>query len=119
MGRKTWESIGHALIGRTNIVISRNTTYEAEGCSMATSLEQGVDLAAQQHNKIFIIGGGQIYTTALPLVSSIYLSQLHRDVEGNVFFPTIDPQQFRLIQEKTIQGTEDFTIQLFNRIALK
>lgn len=97
MGRKTFESIGRALPNRTNIVITRNMDFKADGVLVAKSLEEALRLApnkveglAQGNNKnpeIFIIGGGEIYKQALPLCEKLLLTEVESDAEGDVFFP--------------------------------
>lgn len=115
MGRKTWESIGHPLSGRTNIIISRNHNYQAAGCLTALTIGAGITLAQRNHQTIFIIGGGEIYRQAMEHASAILISKLHRDVEGDVLFPAIDHRHFQLQTEQTIYGSERFTLQQFIR----
>jgi len=87
MGRKTCESIGHPLPGRTNIVITRNPEFKAEGCLTANSLEEGLRKARELDNEIFVIGGGEIYKQAFPYARKLYLTIVESDAEGEVFFP--------------------------------
>lgn len=88
MGRKTHESIGRALPGRTNIVITRQKKYQAEGCTVVESLEQAIRSAkeAEGSDEVFIIGGEGIYKEAIPLLGKIYLTEVNADVEGDTFF---------------------------------
>ena len=87
MGRKTCESIGHPLPGRTNIVITRNPEFKAEGCLTANSLEEGLRKARELDNEIFVIGGGEIYKQAFPYARKLYLTIVESDADGEVFFP--------------------------------
>jgi dihydrofolate reductase len=87
MGRKTYESIGKALPGRRNIVISRNPHLEIEGCEVTNSLEEALLLC---NNDCFIIGGGEIYRESLPIAQKIYLTSVDCQIEGDAFFPEID-----------------------------
>ncbi|MDP3996509.1 MAG: dihydrofolate reductase [bacterium] len=97
MGRKTYESIGRPLPGRTNIIVTRNSEFKAEGCIVAGSLEgaimKGEETAlrqAQGDNKnpeVFVIGGSEIYKQALPYTDKLYLTLVDSDAEGDVFFP--------------------------------
>lgn len=89
MGRKTHESIGRILPGRTNIVITHNPDFKAEGCIVTHSLEEALRLAAQASgdDEVFVIGGGQIYQQALPLADKLYLTIIDKEIEGDVFFP--------------------------------
>lgn len=107
MGRKTHESIGKALPGRTNIVITREVDYQAEGCQVAHNLEEALRLAAlaQGNNEVFIIGGGQIYQEAIHLADKLYLTYIDKEIEGDVFFP--DYSEFKkVISESDWQENE-------------
>ena len=88
MGRKTFESIGRALPGRTNIVITRDLNYQATGCTVAGSLEQAIKKAEKTgSNEVFIIGGGEIYRAAIKIADTLYLTLVHATVSGDTFFP--------------------------------
>lgn len=86
MGRITHESIGKALPGRTNIVITTHPDYQAEGCIVVHSLDDALR-QAQGADECFVIGGGQIYSEALPLADKLYLTYIDKEIEGDVFFP--------------------------------
>lgn len=86
MGRKTWESLGRPLPGRTNVVVSRNSQYDAPGAHVVPTLEAAIDTWAQAH-EAYVIGGAQIYAQALPLASRIVATEVHAQVEGDAFFP--------------------------------
>ena len=90
MGRKTFESIGKPLPNRTNIVITRQTDFEAEGCLVAHSLSEALMMAQQMDSDIFVIGGAEIYKQAMFLADTIYLTEVHHTFEGDTFFPEID-----------------------------
>ena len=90
MGRKTFESIGKALPNRTNIVITRQTDFEAEGVLIAHSLSEALMMAQQMDSDIFIIGGAEIYKQAMFLADTIYLTEVHHTFDGDTFFPEID-----------------------------
>jgi dihydrofolate reductase len=94
MGRKTWESIGRPLPGRTNIVITRDAGYVAEGCVVAHSLEEAVR-AAGEAAEIMVIGGAQLYRQALPLADTIYLTLVHAEFQGDTRFPDWQPKEWR------------------------
>lgn len=89
MGRKTFESIGHPLPNRTNIVITHDPNYHQAGIQVAHSLEEALRLAssAQGDNEIFIIGGGQIYQEAMNLADKLYLTIVEGNPEADTFFP--------------------------------
>jgi dihydrofolate reductase len=94
MGRKTWESLGRPLPGRTNIVITRDAGYIAEGCVVAHSLEEAVR-AAGEAAEIMVIGGAQLYRQALPLADTIYLTLVHAEFQGDTRFPDWQPKEWR------------------------
>lgn len=122
MGRRTWESIGRPLPGRTNVVITRQAQYSAPGCQVVHSLQAGLDLARQAHEtETFIIGGAELYRTALPRANRIYLTRVRaRVADADVFFPDIDLAHWQLVQENDIPADpkNDYptTFQVWDRI---
>jgi dihydrofolate reductase len=96
MGRKTWESFPkRPLPGRTNIVVTRQAGYQAEGGVVAPSLDAALALAhGEQPEEIMIIGGAELYVQALPMTRRIYLTRVHGHVEGDAYFPGIDLSQW-------------------------
>ena len=98
MGRRTWESIGRPLPGRTNIVITRDTAYTAEGCVVVHSLDEAIR-AAGEAAEVMIIGGGEIYREALPSVDRIYMTLVHARIEGDTFFPEFPPDDWQIIEQ--------------------
>lgn len=93
MGRRTFESIGRPLPGRTNIVISRAPGYAAPGCVVVDSVEQAL-AAAGDSDEIMIIGGAALYATCLPRATRIYLTRIHHDFAGDARFPALDMAQW-------------------------
>lgn len=96
MGGKTHRSIGKALPGRDNIVITRSADNLPDGVmparDLAHALEQAVECAkARDVDEVMIIGGGEIYAQAMDQADVIYLTEVHESVNGDVFFPTLDP----------------------------
>ena len=94
MGRKTFESIGKPLPGRDNIVISRQTNYAADGIKVVSSLEQAIALGQSINlingiEEVMVIGGAQIYEKSLDLADRVYLTRVHRKVEGDAYFPAV------------------------------
>jgi dihydrofolate reductase len=87
MGRKTYESIGKPLPGRTSVVITRDLNFKAEGCRVVHSLEEALKV---EDSEVFIIGGAEIYNQALPLADKIYLTRIHASFPGDTFFPELD-----------------------------
>lgn len=90
MGRKTLESMGRPLPNRTNIVITRQKDYRAEGCIIAHSLEEALALCPQ-NDEVYIIGGGEIYRQAIDKADTIELTRVHTTIDADAYFPEIDP----------------------------
>ena len=100
MGRKTFESIGRPLPGRTNIVISRNPCYSAEGVHVVSTLDAALELAESVAlidgaEELMVIGGAQIYADSLPRAGRLYLTEVHAEVDGDAYLPPIDWSQWR------------------------
>ncbi|WP_019221507.1 dihydrofolate reductase [Bartonella senegalensis] len=113
MGRKTWDSLGHPLPGRTNIVITRNCEFTAQGAVIAHSLSQACSLAkkaASQNgaNAIFIIGGGEIFQQGFDIADKIFLTEVLNSIEGDSFFPVFDKEKWTIVQTQYIpEGDKD------------
>lgn len=86
MGRKTYQSIGKALPGRVNIVVSRNSDFQAVDCKQASSLDDALEQVADAQ-EVMIIGGGTLYSQGLTLANKLYLTFIDLDVAGDTFFP--------------------------------
>ncbi|MBX4198136.1 dihydrofolate reductase [Candidatus Parcubacteria bacterium] len=87
-GRKNFESIGRPLPNRTNIIITRNPEYKAEGCIIVVSLEEALAKAKElEKEEIFIMGGGEIYKQALPFTDKLYLTIIDGEKPADIFFP--------------------------------
>jgi dihydrofolate reductase len=96
MGRRTWDSLPdrfRPLPDRRNIVVTRSPEWEADGARRARSLEEALQLVADAE-RVFVIGGGEIYAEALPLADELVLTEIHRDVDGDTFFPEFDRAEF-------------------------
>lgn len=98
MGRKTHESIGRALPGRRNVVITRQPLTFA-GCEVAPSLDAALALVKDDAQP-FIIGGAQLYAEALPKVTHLFLTRLDRDVEADTFFPLLRDADWREVKRE-------------------
>jgi dihydrofolate reductase len=97
MGRKTHESIGKLLPGRTNIVLSRDLTLVAQGAVLATSLDAALSFAradAAKHgvDEIMVIGGSDIFAATMPMADRLEITHVHASPEGDTVFPPIDPE---------------------------
>lgn len=97
MGRLTHESIGRALPGRRNIVVTRDASRVAVGCEAASSLGAALELL-KDAPEVMIVGGRGLYAEALPLTDRLYLTEVLADVEGDVSFPVFEPADFRELE---------------------
>lgn len=105
MGRKTFESIGRPLPNRTNIIITRDESYQKDGCSSAHSLDEALAKAhTYEKEEIFIVGGGEIYTQALPLSHTLYLTLVDDQKDADTFFPDYAEFQKKVFEEKHQEG---------------
>ncbi len=111
MGRRTWDSIGRPLPGRTSIVVSRDPGFRAEGAETAASLEEGIALGrrlaeAAGVDEVYIGGGGKIYAQALPLAQRVRLTRVLASIEGDTHFPALDPAEWRLVASEDVPAGE-------------
>jgi len=118
MGRLTFESIGKALPGRQNIVITRHKNTVAEGCDIVDSPAAALSVA-ENASEIMVIGGGQIYDLFFPKASRLYVTRVHVELEGDAFFPAIDSSEWTLIDSEAQLASEknehDFTFETYER----
>jgi dihydrofolate reductase len=98
MGRKTFDSLGRALPGRTSVVMSRSMLELPEGVLLANSWARALELSADD-DEAFVIGGADLFRIALPQADRLYLTFVEGDFQGDVFFPEWDPSKWRLIAE--------------------
>lgn len=108
MGRKTYESIGKPLKGRKTVIVTNNRQYDAPGCLVAGSVEEVIQLVRKEQ-EVFVAGGAEIYrqTIDLPQTKRMYITRIYADVEGDAFFPLIDPAQWELADRETHQADEN------------
>lgn len=109
MGRKTFESIGKPLPGRTSVVVTRNKDWSAEGVRVVHSLEEGFRLPREAGAKtVFVLGGAEIFGQTLPIADRLYLTQVHAQVEGDTFFPPLNLTEWHELQRQDVQpGAKD------------
>lgn len=107
MGRKTFESLGRPLPHRTNVVITRQRDFRAEGCTVVHSLDEAIGLFPAGE-EVFIIGGAEIYRAALPLADRFYLTVVEAPYAGETLFPAWDRQQWTPIFEERHERGETF-----------
>ncbi len=124
MGRRTYESIGHPLRGRDNIVITRGAVMDDPDVLTANSIEEGVALAERLAEKrgvgeIFVIGGSQIFEALRPQAERIYLTRVHMKAEGDRFFPDPEPETWREVAREEHRAgpkdSADYTVITYER----
>jgi dihydrofolate reductase len=104
MGRRTWESLPGLLPDRTHIVVTRDPAYRAQGAQVFHSLDAA--LAAAGGEEVFVVGGAELYALALPRAVRLCLTLVDAEVEGDVFFPKIDPAQWREVAREAHAADE-------------
>ncbi len=114
MGRKTWESIGRPLPGRTSIVVSRQPGLKLEGAFVESTLEFAFAHAATLGKTCFVAGGGDLYLQTINTVDGVHLTTVDIDVEGDVLFPLLSAD-LKLVSEESFSTNLDFTHQYFER----
>ena len=105
MGRKTYESIGRPLPGRSNIVITRDSRYQAAGCVVVNSIDAAMDAAGEQ-DEIMVIGGAEFYRQVLPRTQTIYLTRIHEAFEGDTVFPELKDADWREVERSDQEADE-------------
>lgn len=106
MGRKTYESIGRPLPGRTNIIITRDTAFQAPGCVVVHSPEEALEKAGDVP-EVMVIGGAQVYKDFLPMAHNIYLTIIDADIEGDIFFPEFDQSQWQETERQEFEADSE------------
>ena len=114
MGRKTYDSIGKPLPGRENIILTRDTSLKIPGCVCVHSLEEALEHCRAQE-KVFIIGGAEIFKVAIPYTDTIIATELEREVEGDVYFPEIDYSEFVKASSQDYDVEEPFSVVRYTR----
>ena len=106
MGRLTYDSIGRALPGRQNIVITRQAEFSAEGCDVVSSPDDALQIAGDAR-EVMVIGGGEIYRHFLPLADRIHRTRIESDIEGDTFFPTLADEEWSVVNIQKPAGNAD------------
>ena len=119
MGRRTYESIGRPLPGRTSVVISRTAEYGDPQVKVARSLDEAFEIASAD-DETFVTGGAEIFRLAIPHADRLYLTRIHCSLEGDTFFPTIAWDDWRLKESESYTADErnqyDFSFETYERI---
>ena len=116
VGRRTFESIGRLLPGRTTIVVTRQPGYEPAGVTVVHSIDEALHRAPG--DEAFVAGGADIYRQTLDRADRLYLTMLERQYEGDAFFPEIDPLRWRLVSEErhpAQEGRPGFRFQTYDK----
>jgi dihydrofolate reductase len=121
MGRLTWESIGRPLPGRRNLVLTRDTEWQATGAERVASLQEAIEAAGTRGGtELMVIGGAEVYRQALPSAKRIYLTRVHAEPWGDTLFPELDPDVWREVERRERQSDErnawDLTFVVLERI---
>lgn len=111
MGRKTFESIGRPLPGRLNIVVTRQQDWQHEGVRVVHSIEQAMKLAESQAiidgiNEVMMIGGAELYKAAIETADKLYLTRVDVEIEGDAFFPEIDPAVWKEVSREEYPASD-------------
>ena len=107
MGRKTYESVGRALPKRRNIVVSRMPNWRGEGCEHATSIPDAIRMARETDPCPMVIGGGHIYEAALPFITQMFITEVHRTITGDTRFPEYDATAFKEVSRQAAAEHDD------------
>jgi dihydrofolate reductase len=105
MGRRTWESIGRLLPGRTTVIVTRQLDYVAPGAVVVPSLEAAI-AACGDDPDIFVIGGAQLYQSALPMTDRIYLTVVDAEIDGDTRMPELDISRWRETESQSFPADE-------------
>lgn len=101
LGRKTYDSFGKALSGRTNIVLTTQKDLTLPDAVVVHSFQEALQQAKEvESSETFVLGGAQIYRETLPMLDRIYLTRVFESFDGDAFFPVLDPQQWKLTHEE-------------------
>ena len=105
MGRKTFDSIGKPLPGRTTVIVTRNDALKVDGCLVAHSLSEAIKLCASDTD-IFIVGGADIYAQSMALAATLYITEIQEDVDGDAHFPEFDRNAWQVTAREVRSQTE-------------
>ncbi|MCB0407596.1 MAG: dihydrofolate reductase [Bdellovibrionales bacterium] len=121
MGRKTFDSVGHPLPHRLNVVITRQKDYHPEGAVVVSSMDEALALCESKMNEygeeVFIIGGGQIFKETINMVDIIYLTRIHKDFDGDIKYPKVNPLFFEEIERRDREEPVPFSFLTYRRRA--
>ncbi|UOE77940.1 dihydrofolate reductase [Parageobacillus thermoglucosidasius] len=97
MGRKTFQSLGRSLPGRENVIVTRDRSFQVEGCTVLHSLEEVCQFAVKRGDEVFIIGGAELFQATLPVADRLYITKIEASFPGDTFYPDFDEAQWQLV----------------------
>lgn len=115
MGRKTFESVGQPLPNRHNVVITRQKDYQKEGITVVGSVEEALKLFENKEDEVFILGGGEIFNQTLPMANRLYLTWIHKNYEGDAYFPQPDLSEYDVTFEEKLTDPVPFSFVNYER----
>ena len=115
MGRKTFESIGRVLPGRTSVVVTRNSAFRFEGVVTAEGLGDALEKSIGD-GEVFVIGGGEIYAEALPIADRVYATEVDGCCDGDTFFPELDSATWK--ETERISNVDEDSAQRYSFVTL-
>ena len=120
MGRKNFEAMGNPLPKRTNIILTRDPFYISSSCIVAHTIEESLSIAFEnEEEEVFIIGGGEIYKQSMDYWDRLYITEIDEEVDGDVFFPPVNYEEWTLVSEEAHQKDEnnpfDFVFKVYER----
>ena len=118
MGRRTWDSIGWPLPGRRNIVLTRDPAFQTVGAEAVASVEAVID-RVRDADELMVIGGGQVYELFLDRASRVYLTHVATEIDGDAFFPSLDPDEWTLVSADVHRADDrhayDYEFRIYDR----
>jgi dihydrofolate reductase len=119
MGRKTFESIGRPLPGRENVIITRNQSFQAKGCTVIHSIEEVRQFAAKHNDEVFVIGGAELFRATFPFAERLYVTKIEASFSGDTFYPAFDESEWQLVSYtkgiKDEKNPYDYTFIVYER----
>lgn len=114
MGRHTYEEIGRPLPNRTTIVVSNSKNFDSENCYTASSLDEALKIAGDRD--VYVSGGSKLYKEAINIVDKMYITEIHKVIEGDTYFPEFDKNMFKKNVDKKVEGKIPYTYITYTRI---
>ena len=106
MGRKTYQSIGKALPGRRNIVVTRDPRFDADDCDIVNSIDQALDLCRHE-KEVMLIGGASLYQQTIDRADCMYITLIHHEFDGDTWFPEFDAGDWRVAEREDFGADDD------------